>query len=158
LILKLFERGFESRIFPASPEVNMNCQSCNTRINYRFLTNCAHCGRAVEPAGLPEVDSTSALESSDTTPKRLSWKKQIVNLAYVFAGSVVGMISGAVVVYYSAAMVYIAVYSGVDENHSAACARGMAIGLLSVLSGAFVGIMSGTAFTVKHPLFKAQNH
>src|SRR5688572_29653844 len=112
----------------------MNCQSCNTRVDYLFLTNCTKCGCAVEPSGLTP-NSIPDIQPPNTH----SWKQIIGNLAYLLATSVAGMISGAVVVYVGAALVYSAVYSGVDENPSVACARGSAIALLSILVGAFLG-------------------
>lgn len=76
----------------------------------------------------------------------------MVNLAYVLVNSVVGMISGGVLVYFGAAVIYRAVYSGLNEDPSVACARGQAIALLSIVVGAFLGTMIGSAFAVKRPL------
>jgi hypothetical protein len=64
------------------------------------------------------------------------------------------MISGGVLVYLGAALIYRAIYSGVNENPSVACARGQAISLLSIVVGGFIGTMIGSAFAVKHPLCK----
>lgn len=80
--------------------------------------------------------------------------RAMANLGYVLVNSVVGMISGAVIVYLGAAMIYSAVYSGVNENPSVACARGHAIGFLSIVVGAFLGTTAGSAFAVKRPLCK----
>lgn len=80
--------------------------------------------------------------------------RAMVNLGYVLVNSVVGMISGSVIVYFGAALIYRAVYSGVNENPSVACARGQAIALLSIIVGAFLGSTAGSVFAVKRPLCK----
>jgi hypothetical protein len=132
----------------------MNCQSCNTRIDYRFVTNCEGCGCAVETDGLLKPNSLPDIQPFESAKKIGSWKREIVNLTYVLVSSVAGMISGAVIVYVGAALVYSAVYSGVDENPSVACARGMAIGFLSIVVGAFLGTVGGSMMAVKRPLCK----
>ncbi len=80
--------------------------------------------------------------------------RAMVNLGYVLVNSVVGMISGGVIVYLGAALIYRAVYLNVNENPSVSCARGQAISLLSIVVGAFLGTMVGSAFAVKRPLCK----
>ena len=136
----------------------MNCQSCNTSIDYRFLTNCVDCGCAVEPAGLSEPNSLPDVQPAEPANKRLSWIRAVLNLAYLFASSVVGMIAGAVVVYYGAALVYLSIYRGVEENASVACSRGAAIAFLSIVVGAFLGTMGGSVFATKRPLCKDPLH
>jgi hypothetical protein len=131
----------------------MNCQSCNTRIDYRFVTNCSECDSAVEPAAL-----TPNIQPDIQPPKSRSWKQALVNLAYLLVSSVAGLISGAVVLYVGVGLVYCAIYSGVEENPSVACARGSAIGFLSIVSGAFFGTMVGTALAIKRPLLKTSVH
>jgi hypothetical protein len=131
----------------------MNCQSCNTRIDYLFETNCSQCGCAVEPSGLTP-NSTPDIQPPNTH----SWKRVIGNLAYLLASSVAGMISGAVLVYVGAAIVFNAIYSGVDENPSVACARGSAIAFLSIVVGAFLGTILGSALAIKRPLLKTPVH
>lgn len=84
--------------------------------------------------------------------------RAMANLGYVLVTSVVGMISGAVIVYVGAALIYRAVYINVNENPSVACARGQAIALLSIVLGAFLGTMIGSAFAVKRPLCKTPAH
>lgn len=131
----------------------MNCQSCNTTIDYHFLTNCAECGCAVEPAGLAEPTSFPDTQTLESTQKS-SWKRDVANLAYLLASSVAGMIAGAIVVYFGGGLVYLAIYSGVEENPSVACSRGMAFAFLSIVVGAFLGTMTGTALAIKRPLCK----
>jgi len=134
----------------------MNCQNCKARIDYRFLTKCAHCGAEVKPAGLETPSIVSDLPSAEVAERRLTWKQHLINVAYVFASSIAGMISGAVVVYVGVAAVYIAFFSsGPHGNSSEDCARGMAVGLLSILSGAYLGTVGGSVFAVKNPLCKS---
>lgn len=136
----------------------MNCQNCNTRIDYRFVTNCERCGCAVETEGQLKPNSIPDIQPVESAQKSLSWRRKIVNLLYVLASSVMGMISGAVIVYVGAGLVYSAMYSGVEENPSVACSRGMAVGFLSIVVGAFLGTVGGSAMAVKRPLCKTPLH
>ena len=137
-------------------EVVMNCQKCNAKIDYRFLTTCAHCDGEVEPAALQTTNIGPDLLWAGPVERSLTWKQHLINLAYVFASSIAGMVSGAVVVYFSAALVYLAFFSsGPHGNSSEDCARGMAVGLLSILSGAYLGTVGGSVFAVKNPLCKS---
>jgi len=136
----------------------MNCQSCNTEIDYRFLSDCTVCGSAVEPAGPTQPPTIPKGQLIESIQKSRSWMRAMANVGYVLVTSVVGMISGAVIVYVGAALIYRAVYINVNENPSVACARGQAIGLLSILVGAFLGTMIGSAFAVKRPLCKTPAH
>ena len=131
----------------------MNCQSCNTSVDYRYITNCPHCDFEVQRAGLPAIDPSSNLLCAEADKKPSVWKQRLANLAYVFVSSLVGMISGAVVVYFVGGMAYVALYSGVGTP-SEACARGMAVGGLLIISGAYLGTVGGSVFAVKHPLRK----
>ena len=132
----------------------MNCPSCNARIDYRFLTNCAYCDCEVERASLAQNNPIPDLQLTPSVEENLTWKKGLTNLAYVFASAIAGMISGAVVVYVTVGIAYVTFFSGGGGNPSQACARGMAIGFLSVLSGAFLGTVGGSVFAVKRPLCK----
>ncbi len=136
----------------------MNCQNCNTEIDYRFLSNCTVCGCAVEPAAPTQPPTIPKGRLIEAIQKSRSWMLAMANLGYILVTSVVGMISGAVIVYLGAALIYSAVYSGVNENPSVACARGQAIGFLSIMVGAFLGTMVGSAFAVKRPLCKTPAH
>jgi hypothetical protein len=131
----------------------MDCQTCNTGIDYRFLTACEQCGNAVEPAGASELNSMPAYEPGE---KRFTWKRRVANLIYVLVSSAAGMLSGAVILYFSFAVLCITVLNHIDfgEDASASCARGTAMTFLSIMIGAFLGTVGGSAFAVKRPLFK----
>ena len=63
------------------------------------------------------------------------------------------MLFGAVIVYWIAGAIYLMVYSGeqVDPMQaSEACARGMAVGYLSILGGALIGAILGCFGTLKY--------
>jgi hypothetical protein len=129
----------------------MNCQRCNTNIDYRFLTNCTQCNCEVEGSSLPQaVTDPSPVNSGE---KAYTWQARIVNLLYLVAASVAGMISGAVVIYFSAVIAYLVLDSG-GGTPGERCARGTAIAMLSILSGAFMGTVGGTVFAVKNPICK----
>ena len=122
----------------------MNCRSCNTIINYNYVADCPQCGCAVEGEDLPKLDPS-------TEQKESVWAYSLANIFYVLLTSVAGMISGAVVLYFSAAIVYLT-FSSPETVPGEHCGRGMAIGMLSILTGAFLGTVGGTAFGVKHPI------
>ena len=126
----------------------MNCRNCNTEIDYRFLTNCTHCNCEVEGV------TASVLQVDPAPDPPLTWNQYLVNIAYVLVTSGVGMVSGAVVVYFSAAIAY-SIFLTTLPNPSDECARGMALGMLSILSGAFLGTVGGSILAVKRPLCKS---
>lgn len=123
----------------------MNCQSCNSRIDYRFETNCAHCG-----AEAAQIDAPQNLVES--IEESLTWTQRLVNLAYVFASAIAGLVSGAVTLYFLGAIVYLTFFSGSTGNPGQDCARGTAFAGLSILTGAFLGTVGGSAFAIKKPL------
>jgi hypothetical protein len=128
-------------------EEAMNCGNCNSIINYNYVTDCPQCGCAVEKGDLLKLDLSTG------SGKTKSLWRYVVNLIYVLVTSGVSMISGAVVIYYSAAVIYSAL-SSPETYPGEHCSRGMAVGMLSVLTGGFLGTVAGTAFGLKHPLVK----
>src|SRR6185503_17919680 len=72
----------------------MNCQSCNTTIDYRFQTNCSDC--ETERVDLLAIDQIHVPVESKN---RLAWTRRGVNLIYLLTISAAAMISGAVVLY-----------------------------------------------------------
>jgi hypothetical protein len=126
----------------------MNCQSCNTTIDYRFLTNCAHC----------ETEQTSlspgiVIEAPVASQNHAPWTRRVINFLYILVSSGAAMISGAVVLYFSVGITCAAFMSSTG-NPSADCARGNAIAGLSLLTGGFLGTVVGSIFAVKNPLCK----
>ena len=126
----------------------MNCENCNTTIDYRFQTNCAHCD-AEQTSLTPGVLIQAPIEPTNRT----TWTRRFVNFLYLMVSSAAGMISGAVVVYFGAAFICISFMSP-SGNPSADCARGNAIAFLSMFTGAFLGTIGGSVFAVKNPLCK----
>ena len=127
----------------------MNCRSCNTIINYNYVTDCPQCGCAVEQGELPKLDLSAGAQ-----PNR-GWSYYLANIIYVLLASGAGMISGAVVLYFSAAVIYLALASP-EPYPGAHCSRGMALGMLSILAGGFLGTVGGAAFSIKHSIRSAQ--
>ena len=128
-------------------EEEMNCRSCNTIINYNYVSDCPQRGCAVERGELPKLEPSAGAQER-------GWPYYLANIFYVLSASVVGMLSGAVVFYFSAAAIYLAL-SSPEPYPGAHCGRGMAIGMLSILAGGFLGTVGGTAFSIKHSI-KAQ--
>lgn len=126
----------------------MNCENCNTTIDYRFLTNCAHCD-AEQTSLSPGVLIQAPIEPVS----RNTWTRRLVNFLHLMVSSAAGMISGAVVVYFGAAFIYIA-FASTSGDPSYDCARGSAIAFLSIVTGAFLGTIGGSILAVKNPLCK----
>jgi hypothetical protein len=122
----------------------MNCRNCNTGIDYNYVTNCPHCGCKVEGGDLPQPDP-----SLDFGRKKHVWSYRLANLVYVLFAAATGMVSGAVMLYFSFAVAYIALRSP-ETSPGQHCAEGMALGMLSVLLGGFLGTVGGTAFSLEH--------
>ena len=126
----------------------MNCQRCNARIDYRFVTHCNECGCevevAIEPASTPDLQTTAP------THKLVRWKRAVLNAVYVFASSLVGMFSGAFVAYALAGII-VTVVMQITGMH-VGCGNGMLLGLLTIIAGAILGSVSGSAIAIKHPL------
>ena len=138
----------------------MNCQSCNTRIDYLYLTNCVHCGCAIEPAGAFELQPLPEVPSIESFQKRLTWKRRLVNLGYLFVSAISFMISGAVVLWVGAGFVMNVLIDFFDpiQTPGEYCGFGMAVGYLSILAGGFLGTVGGAVLAVKRPLYKAESH
>jgi hypothetical protein len=137
-------------MFPAY-EVFMNCPGCSAAIDYRFLTSCPQCGFEEVPATPAVVDSV-ATSCDEGRKKPLALKRVLANLACVIAASLVGLLVGAFMVYYAAGILYLAFFSGGHGGlgGSEECARGTAVAVLSILSGAFLGTVGGSFLASKH--------
>ena len=119
----------------------MNCRNCNSKIDYNYLTNCPQCGCEVEPCGLPKLDPS-------LNRRKGQYFYALANFLYIIVTAVVGMVSGAVVMFACGSVVFRALVNG--ENLS--CGDGAAIGLLLVFGGSILGTIAGTAFAMKHPI------
>lgn len=133
----------------------MNCQRCNTRIDYLYLTNCVHCGCAIEPAGASELQPLPEVPPLESFQKRLTWKQLFANLAYLLVSSISFMVSGAVVVWVGAGFIMNVLIDFFDpvQTPGEYCGFGMAVGYLSILVGGFLGTMGGAAVAVKRPIY-----
>lgn len=129
----------------------MNCQRCNARIDYRFLTNCSECGLEVELGSFPQPASSPDLPAIGSSKKMVKWKHTILNAVQVFASSLVGLISGAVVTYIGAIVAF-GILTKITGYHIG-CGSGMFVVML-IISGAILGSVSGSAVAIKHPLCK----
>lgn len=63
----------------------------------------------------------------------------LVKVISVLAMSLIGLVAGALVSYFVAGMVYIAIFGSGPVTNSYECARGMAFGWLSLIGGALIG-------------------
>lgn len=148
-------RRFRKSDVYGSYEVAMNCQKCNSEIDYRFLTNCAQCGCAVEPAS---AELNPNLSTPTTLRKRLGWVRRLINAAYVLTISMFGTISG--VITFAVATMFLgmierAIYP--PNPNVSGCGRGELISILMLLSGAFLGTVGAAVFAVSRPIFRPQN-
>ena len=136
-------------------EVAMNCQNCNTKIDYRFLTNCIECGCAVAPA---LVELNPNLSTPTAVGKRLGWVRRLINAAYVLTISMFGTISG--IITFAVATMFLgmierAIYPPNPNVHG--CGRGQLISIVMMLSGAFLGTVGAAVFASSRPIFRPQN-
>jgi hypothetical protein len=129
----------------------MNCLSCNAKIDYRFLTNCSYCDCELEKADCLQSDSSPALPPARSGENAFTWRQRAGNVACIFVSAIVGMTSGAVLVYFTGAMVCAALLRDTG-NPGENCARGTAIGFLLIVLGAWLGTIGGSVFAVKHRL------
>lgn len=124
----------------------MNCGNCNSIINYNYVTECPQCGFALEGGDPRKLERSTRSKEKDSL-----WLYYLGNLIYVLVTSGAGAISGAVVIYFSAAVIYFTL-SSPETFPGEHCSRGMALGMLSILSGGFLGAVGGAAFALKHPI------
>ena len=130
----------------------MNCQSCNTKIDYRFLSNCTVCGCAVVPTEGSKLELLPQFQPVEPVRKRLTWTGRLVNLGYLLVSSVAGLMIGSVVILYGGALIIRAV------DIPMGCGTGSMVGFLLLVVGAFLGTIGGSAFAVKRPLCKTPAH
>ena len=69
--------------------------------------------------------------------------RSLLKTISVLVGSLVGLVVGAFVSHFLAGLVYIAIFGPGPVANSYECARGMAVGWLSLLAGALVGLCLG---------------
>lgn len=132
----------------------MNCQSCKTTIDYRFLTNCPTCD--TEQTNHLPVAPILDLHAVEAAENRLTWTSRLINLAYLVTIAMAGLCLGAVVIYVGTAVTINAVLTPLGVP-SPGCGTGHMIGLLAIFTGAFLGTMGGCVFAVKNPVCKAAN-
>lgn len=125
----------------------MNCQNCNTILDYHFQTNCDHC--ETEQPSLPVQPIMDAVP----VESRSRWPRRIINFAYLLVSSFIAMFLGAAVLFHGAVITCRLFLDGTG-NASHDCARGNFIGLLVILTGGFLGTIGGSVFAVKKPICK----
>ena len=130
----------------------MNCQNCNARIDYHFLTNCAHCDSAVQTQGVSQLQP---LPDPPPIENRITWPRCLANLGYLLVTAFAGLVSGTVVIYVVGALIMNAVLDVIDPDPAPGkyCGTGNAIGFLLLYSGAFLGTITGSVLAVKRPLW-----
>ncbi len=132
----------------------MNCPNCKEPLSYRFTTTCESCGFHFPERERNAQDQTGrSNQQNKIVPLRLSWSKRLANVAIVMVVSFLYMLTGALVSYVVGGIVYLAIYGGEIRN-SEECARGMAFGFLSILTGAIFGVVIGIVFSVRTLTFK----
>jgi hypothetical protein len=71
--------------------------------------------------------------------RKIAYLKAILVLPGIFTG----MILGAVIIYFLVGLIYLAIYGDGPAKNSEECARGMAIGYLSIFGGGMLGAFIG---------------
>ena len=132
----------------------MNCENCSGQIEYRFLKNCTYCdSEIVQTEFSSQGDSIATFQLSEPVEKSSRWVQAVINVCYLLASSITGLVSGAVIVYVLAMITY-PVFCKPSGNPGLDCARGSTIGFLCLVLGAYLGVVGGTIFAVKRPPFK----
>lgn len=128
----------------------MNCKSCNATNDYRFVTNCVQCGGEIQ-----QPSAHSLQIQDEPVEPRLTWVQKVINLIYILAGSMAGLISGGVIFYFSFVVVYLVFFSGGHHTPHSCGGWDDFILMLMILAGAYLGTIGGTAVALKKPLCKA---
>ena len=127
----------------------MNCQSCDTTIDYRFQTNCSDC--ETERTDLLAIDQ---IQDPVESKNRLTWTRRGVNLVYLLTISAATMVAGAVALYFAGAIIYRAFLRSGDNVPHSCGGPAEAIAILSIWGGAFLGTVGGSVFAMKKPICK----
>lgn len=138
-------------------EDTMNCQNCNTKIDYRFLTYCIQCGCAVETTDTLQPQLLPQFQPVEPVQKRLGWTRTLLNLGYLLVSSVAGLLIGGAVIFFGGVMIFRAVMAVIHPG-PIGCGLGSMIGFMMLHGAAFLGTIAGSAFAVKRPLCKAPTH
>ena len=120
----------------------MNCKQCNATIDYNYLTACPQCGSAVEGGNLPQAGPDK---------KKSAWLYYVGNIIYVLMTSAVGAYAGAIAFVFTAFAVGKLLLPP-PSYPGAYCGWGNVIGFYSIMTGAFLGTVAGTVFTIKRPI------
>jgi hypothetical protein len=137
-----------SRVKRLLHEELMNCPGCNTTIDYRYLSCCPKCGFESLPLGTDEEICPPAKCAQEETKAR-RFSRALANSACVLAAAFTGLVSGGFVFYFVGGAMYLIFFAG-NLTGGEACARGMAFGALSILTGSFLGTVGGSVLAVKH--------
>jgi hypothetical protein len=124
----------------------MNCKQCNATIDYNYLTACPQCGSAVEGGNLPQAGPDK---------KKSAWLYYVGNIIYVLMTSAVGAYAGSICLIF-VAVALCKVFLPPPPHPGAYCALGDAIGWFSIITGAFLGTVAGTVFTIKRPILTSR--
>ena len=122
----------------------MNCKNCNATIDYNYLTACPQCNSAVEGGNLPQAGPDK---------KKSAWVYYVGNIVYVLTTSAVGAYAGTIALVFTVGTLCKA-FLPAPPYPGAYCALGNAIGLVSIVTGAFLGTVTGTVFTIKRPILQ----
>src|SRR5688500_20389623 len=94
----------------------MNCQNCNTKIDYRFLTYCIQCGCAVETTDTLQPQLLPQFQPVEPVQKRLGWTRTLLNLGYLLVSSVAGLLIGGAVIFFGCVMIFRAVMAVIQPG------------------------------------------
>lgn len=119
----------------------MNCPKCAKSIEYRFSAVCPNCQTEL-PATNSALECFEPVVPLQSKKRNLSIGQHVGNALVVLITAATCTVGGAVMMYGLAGILYRTFLSGPVD--SAGCARGMAVAMLSIVIGAFLGCTGGS--------------
>lgn len=116
----------------------MTCPNCATSIDYRFTSSCMHCEVDL-PTGAETADDPAPIISSVS---RQPMTAHIVNTLFILVCSSIGILLGAVVMYFVGVIAFINFVRNGNPSHD--CSAGGAVTALSILFGGYLGCIVGS--------------
>jgi len=134
----------------------MNCPKCNGSVDYRFSTVCAHCQAelsCVDPGAMPPLVPVVL----DTQTPGVGLPRKVANAVLIVLTAGMCTLGGGTFMYAFCAVFGIlhrTFFYDPAGPHS--CGDGLAFLVLSVLTGGFLGCITGTLVSYKSCMFRVK--